>query len=35
MWCITEGNYAAMMADTITRYKEGKPILYYTGHRTG
>lgn len=23
------GNYAAMMADTITRYKEGKPVLYY------
>ncbi|MBG3079459.1 glycine betaine/L-proline ABC transporter substrate-binding protein ProX [Proteus mirabilis] len=25
-----QGNYAAMMADTITRYKEGKPIFYYT-----
>ena len=25
-----QGNYAAMMADTITRFKEGKPILYYT-----
>lgn len=25
-----QGNYAAMMADTMTRYKEGKPILYYT-----
>ncbi|EMR7683168.1 glycine betaine/L-proline ABC transporter substrate-binding protein ProX [Yersinia enterocolitica] len=25
-----QGNYAAMIADTITRYKEGKPILYYT-----
>ena len=25
-----QGNYAAMMADTIMRYKEGKPILYYT-----
>ncbi|MCL2896021.1 glycine betaine/L-proline ABC transporter substrate-binding protein ProX [Brenneria tiliae] len=25
-----QGNYAAMLADTITRYKEGKPILYYT-----
>lgn len=25
-----QGNYAAMMADTITRYKEGKPIIYYT-----
>ncbi|WP_052284489.1 glycine betaine/L-proline ABC transporter substrate-binding protein ProX [Kluyvera genomosp. 1] len=25
-----QGNYAAMMADTITRFKEGKPIIYYT-----
>ena len=25
-----QGNYAAIIADTITRYKEGKPILYYT-----
>ena len=25
-----QGNYAAMIADTITRYKEGKPVLYYT-----
>lgn len=25
-----QGNYSALMADTITRYKEGKPILYYT-----
>lgn len=25
-----QGNYAAMMADTLTRYKEGKPVLYYT-----
>ncbi|WP_420497855.1 glycine betaine/L-proline ABC transporter substrate-binding protein ProX [Xenorhabdus khoisanae] len=25
-----QGNYAAMMADTIARYREGKPILYYT-----
>ncbi|RXK32855.1 glycine betaine ABC transporter substrate-binding protein [Arsenophonus endosymbiont of Bemisia tabaci Asia II 3] len=25
-----QGNYAAMIADTITRYKEGKPIFYYT-----
>lgn len=25
-----QGNYAAMMADTITRYKEGKPVIYYT-----
>ena len=24
------GTYAALMADTITRYKTGKPILYYT-----
>ncbi|XUA20087.1 glycine betaine/L-proline ABC transporter substrate-binding protein ProX [Citrobacter sp. OP27] len=25
-----QGNYAAMMADTITRFNEGKPVLYYT-----
>ncbi len=25
-----QGNYAAMMADTIARYKEGKPVLHYT-----
>lgn len=25
-----QGNYAAMIADTITRFKEGKPVLYYT-----
>ncbi|MFP1823733.1 glycine betaine/L-proline ABC transporter substrate-binding protein ProX [Lonsdalea quercina] len=25
-----QGNYAAMIADTITRFHEGKPILYYT-----
>ncbi len=25
-----QGNYSAMIADTITRYKEGKPVLYYT-----
>lgn len=25
-----QGNYAAMIADAITRYKEGKPIFYYT-----
>lgn len=25
-----QGNYAAIIADTITRYKEEKPILYYT-----
>lgn len=24
------GSYPAMMADTISRYREGKPILYYT-----
>ena len=25
-----QGSYAALMADTITRYKAGKPVLYYT-----
>ena len=25
-----QGSYSALMADTITRYKAGKPILYYT-----
>ena len=25
-----QGNYPALMADTIQRYKAGKPILYYT-----
>ncbi len=25
-----QGNYAAMMVDTIARYKEGKPVIYYT-----
>ncbi|MEJ2228208.1 MAG: glycine betaine/L-proline ABC transporter substrate-binding protein ProX [Alphaproteobacteria bacterium] len=25
-----QGEYSAIIADTITRYKEGKPILYYT-----
>ncbi|RRZ90832.1 glycine betaine/L-proline ABC transporter substrate-binding protein ProX [Erwinia sp. 198] len=25
-----QGNYSAMIADTISRFKEGKPILYYT-----
>jgi len=25
-----QGSYAALMADTIARYKAGKPILYYT-----
>ncbi|RPE02353.1 proline/glycine betaine ABC transporter substrate-binding protein ProX [Candidatus Pantoea deserta] len=24
------GNYAAMVADTLARFKQGKPILYYT-----
>ena len=24
------GNYAAIMADTLTRYRQGKPVLYYT-----
>ena len=26
----SQGAYAALMADTITRFKAGKPILYYT-----
>ena len=25
-----QGSYAALMADTIARYRQGKPILYYT-----
>ncbi|MFC0140971.1 glycine betaine/L-proline ABC transporter substrate-binding protein ProX [Erwinia mallotivora] len=25
-----QGNYSALIADTITRFKQGKPILYYT-----
>lgn len=25
-----QGNYAAIIADTMSRFKEGKPILYYT-----
>lgn len=25
-----QGNYSAMIADTITRFRQGKPILYYT-----
>lgn len=25
-----QGNYAAIIADTISRYKNGEPILYYT-----
>ncbi|MCO8171707.1 glycine betaine/L-proline ABC transporter substrate-binding protein ProX [Pseudomonas sp. 21LCFQ02] len=27
---VNRGSYFALMADTITRYKAGKPILYYT-----
>jgi len=27
---VDQGSYFALMADTITRYKEGKPILYFT-----
>ncbi|MBF8756361.1 glycine betaine/L-proline ABC transporter substrate-binding protein ProX [Pseudomonas guariconensis] len=27
---VNQGSYFALMADTITRYNEGKPILYYT-----
>lgn len=26
----TQGNYAALLADTIAQYKSGKPILFYT-----
>ncbi|MDW5443118.1 glycine betaine/L-proline ABC transporter substrate-binding protein ProX [Polaromonas sp. SM01] len=25
----TQGNYPALIADTVTRFKEGKPVLYY------
>lgn len=25
-----QGNYAAIIADTLTRYRSGKPVLYYT-----
>ncbi|BDH44821.1 glycine betaine ABC transporter substrate-binding protein [Salmonella enterica subsp. enterica serovar Choleraesuis] len=25
-----QGNYSAMVADTITRFRDGKPVLYYT-----
>ena len=32
---VSHGNYSAMMADTIARFKEGKPVIYYTGRRTG
>lgn len=27
---VNQGSYFALMADTITRYKEGRPIFYYT-----
>lgn len=27
---VNQGSYFALMADTIARYKEGKPILYFT-----
>ncbi|QCI12567.1 glycine betaine/L-proline ABC transporter substrate-binding protein ProX [Pseudomonas putida] len=27
---VNQGSYFALMADTITRFKEGKPILYFT-----
>ncbi|WP_434605047.1 glycine betaine/L-proline ABC transporter substrate-binding protein ProX [Pseudomonas sp. Z4-7] len=27
---VNQGSYFALMADTITRYKEGQPILYFT-----
>lgn len=27
---VNQGSYFALMADTIARYKEGKPVLYYT-----
>ena len=26
-----QGSYSALIADTITRFKAGKPVLYYTG----
>ena len=26
----TQGNYAVLIADTVARYKAGKPVLYYT-----
>jgi glycine betaine/proline transport system substrate-binding protein len=26
----SQGSYSALMADTLARYKQGKPILYYT-----
>lgn len=25
-----QGNYSAIIADTLTRYKQGKPVLYFT-----
>ncbi|MFM2481497.1 glycine betaine/L-proline ABC transporter substrate-binding protein ProX [Celerinatantimonas sp. YJH-8] len=27
---LNEGNYSAIIADTISRYRNGKPVLYYT-----
>ncbi len=27
---VNQGSYFALMADTITRYKEGKPVFYFT-----
>lgn len=27
---VNQGSYFALMADTISRYKEGKPVLFYT-----
>lgn len=27
---VNQGSYFALMADTITRFKEGKPVFYYT-----
>ena len=27
---VSQGNYSAMMTDTIARFKEGKPVIYYT-----
>ena len=27
---VNQGSYFALMADTITKFKEGKPVLYYT-----
>lgn len=30
-----QGNYAALIADTLARYQAGKPVLYYTWTPTG